>query len=172
MSESSTQSKTDDGASGEEKSPGEKVRGELERLLETVWSSSERAMDALGLGGLAGKELQPRIDVIETETSVEVTADIPGIEPEAVNISLAGNMLTIAGCHPKRAASEKDEVHRHERPEGRFSRSIPLPVSVEHDSVNAVARNGVLEITLEKPASEQPRKIQIQVKPRTTPPSE
>ncbi len=145
---------------------GEKVRKELEKLLESAWSSSERALDALGLSGLAGKEPFPRLDVMECDASVEVVADIPGIDPELVNISLMGNMLTISGTHPLRETVGIAIVQRRERPTGDFSRSIPLPAPVDADSVTAVAKNGTLEITLKKPESEKPRQIQIQVKSR------
>lgn len=161
MSDASTESTTGT------RNSGEKVRNELERLLETVWSSSERALDALGLGGLTGKELLPRIDVLETASTVEVLADIPGINPEDVNISLIGNMLTIDGALPLRTHRDGESVQRRERPTGKFSRSIPLPATVDPESVTAAARNGVLEITLTKPESEKPRQIKIQVKSRS-----
>lgn len=145
---------------------GEKVRHELEKLVETVWSRSERALDALGLSGLVGHELQPRLDVTETATAVEVVADIPGIDPDHVNISLAGNMLTLSGTYPLREVAEHGVVHRRERPAGEFSRSVPLPCSVDADGVNATAKNGVLEITLNKPEAEKIHQIQIRVKTR------
>lgn len=157
--------------SNEPRHPGDKVRQELEKLLDTVWSSSERALDALGLGGLAGKELLPRLDVVETDSSVEVLANLPGVDPGVINISLVGNMLTIAGAFPVRASTSHDVTHRRERPYGEFSRSVPLPCPVNADSVNAVAKDGVLTITLAKPENEKPRQIKIQVKPSGSGPS-
>jgi HSP20 family protein len=150
----------------EPRQAGEKVRHELEKLVETVWSRSERALDAMGLSGMVGHEMQPRLDVTETETAVEIVADIPGIDPDAVNISLAGNMLTLSGSHPLRDTSENNVVHSRERPAGDFSRSVPLPCAVDVDGVTATAKNGVLEITLKKPEAEQVHQIQIRVKSR------
>lgn len=154
----------------EPRQTGEKVRQELEKLVETVWSGSERALGALGLSGLTGHEMHPRLDITETETAVEVVADIPGIDPENVNISLAGNMLTLSGNHPLRAPSEHSVVHRQERSAGEFSRSVPLPCPVNADDVSATAKNGVLEITLKKPEAEQVHQIQIHVKSHETDP--
>ena len=125
-------------------------------------------MDALGLSGLVGHEIQPRLDVTETETAVEIVADIPGIDPDNVNISLAGNMLTLSGTHPFRDVSDHSVVHRRERPTGDFSRSVPLPCSVNAEEVTASAKNGVLEITLKKPEAEQVHQIQIRVKTHAT----
>jgi len=144
--------------------PGEKVRQELEKLVETVWSGSERALDALGLSGLTGKGMFPAVDIIETDDSVEVVANMPGIDPDKIDISLVGNMLTISGTHPLRESAQRGVVHRRERPRGDFARSLPLPCTVNPDSVTAVSQNGVLEVTLSKPAAEQTRQIQIQVK--------
>jgi len=145
---------------------GEKVRHELEKLVETVWSSSERALDALGLSGLVGHEPHPRVDVTETADAVEVVADIPGIDPDLINISLAGNMLTLSGTYPLREATEHGVVHRRERPTGEFSRSIPLPCAVDADGVSATAKNGALEIVLNKPEAEKVHQVQIRVKTR------
>ncbi len=149
---------------------GEKVRKELEKLLESAWSSSERALDALGLGGLAGREPYPRVDVTECDSSVDVVVDVAGIDPDLVNISLLGNMLTISGTHPLREAAGDCTSHRRERPTGDFSRSIPLPSAVDPESVTATSKHGTLEISLKKPESEKPRQIKIQVKSRESSP--
>ena len=145
---------------------GDKVRHELEKLVESVWSRSERALDAMGLAGLVGQELQPRLDVTETETAVEVVANIPGIDPDSINISLAGNMLTLSGAYPEREETGHAVAHRRERPTGEFCRSLPLPCSVNADAITATAKHGVLEITLNKPDSEKVHQVHIRVKSR------
>ena len=112
---------------------GDRVRHELEKLVETVWTRSERALDALGLAGFVGHEPQPRLDVTETETAVEVIADIPGIDPENVDISLAGNMLTLSGVYPAHESLEHGVVHRRERPAGEFCHQRSRPDPRAHD---------------------------------------
>ena len=142
-------------------STGERIRSELERMIDTVWSGSERALEALGL---TGKQWMPRLDVIETDSQIQVIADVPGIDAQSIDISLTGNMLTISGTRGPREKHDGETVHCGERPSGPFSRSVALPVTVSAETVSAMANEGVLTITLEKPEESQPRKIQIEVR--------
>lgn len=142
-------------------SPVDKLRHEFDKLLETVWSQGEKAADAFGLRG-GGKQWVPAADLVETHDSVLVRFDLPGVDPETLDVVLTGNMLTVKGHRLLDEIKAEDVAHRRERPTGLFSRSIPLPVSVDPDRVSAEAKNGVLAVTLSKTESVKPRHIPVQ----------
>lgn len=95
------------------------------------------------------------------DDSVVVTAEMPGVTKDDIDLTVRENTLIIAG---KRNPSTEDEDaawHRRERPAGEFSRSVRLPLRVDPDKVEARAKNGVLEIEMGRPDAERPRKIQV-----------
>ncbi len=106
----------------------------------------------------------PRVDVSETGSEYEVTAELPGMEEKDVEILLDQNMLTLKG--EKRAEREQKEKDYHltERSFGSFRRTIPLPVEVDRDKVEAGFKNGVLTIRLPKAQQAQAQAKRIQVK--------
>lgn len=149
--------------------PAEKLRHEVERLIEAVWAQGEKAIDAVGLGGV-DKSWTPAVDVTETQDSVQVLMDLPGVDPQGIEISLVGNMLTIKGARITPILRPEDSRHRRESPTGAFSRSIPLPTAVDPDKVSADSKNGVLTVTLAKEERIKARHIKVETKaPATTP---
>jgi HSP20 family protein len=138
----------------------EKLRQELDRLLELAVSQGERALDAIGLRG-AGSSWRPHVDVVETANEVRVDVDVPGVSPESLDINLTGNMLTVAGEKSTVKDAEHQTVHVRERAGGTFSHSIPLPVPVNPEEVAASTKNGVLEIRLNKAERAKARQIPI-----------
>jgi len=139
----------------------ERLRHELDRWLEVACSQGGRALDAVGLlrrGSCVG---EPPVDVIETPDNVLVVADLPGVDPNAVEITLAGNMLTLKGETPATATDEAQTIHVQQRASGPFSRSIPLPVPVNPDQVSAESKNGTLHIRMNKAESAQAHKIVV-----------
>lgn len=140
----------------------EKLRQELDSLLESAWTNGEKALDKFGLRTpTAG--FDPFLDLIETEETIVVVVDVPGIEPGSVDVSLMGNMLTLRGERLPVIVAEGDKRHLHELRGGKFTRSIPLPVAVDPDKVSASARNGVLTIHLAKQHVAKPRQIPVSV---------
>lgn len=139
----------------------ERLRQELDNLLETAWTQGSRAFDTVR--GYAGKFWTPLADVVETRDSCLVTIDLPGCDPATVEVSLLGNMLTVKGDRAAAAAAEGSTSHRHERPHGPFCRSIPLPAPVDPDKVVAEAKHGVLSICLTKLEAAKPRQIKVEV---------
>ncbi len=125
----------------------ERLRHELDRWLDVAWTQGERAMDQLGIKG-GERDWCPPIDVVETGDAVHVDVELPGIDPDSVEVTLAGHMLTITA--PISSAKQEGQVRRRERPRGRFKRSIPLPVSVNPEEVNAESRHGLLSIRIAK----------------------
>lgn len=104
--------------------------------------------------------LSPRIDLAENDREFRVTAELPGIEQEDIDVSLTRDVLTIKGEKKQEQEEEGRNYYRMERSYGRFQRSIPLPQGmVDADNVDAAFKNGVLTITLPKlPEAQQTRK--------------
>lgn len=114
---------------------------------------------------LAGLEMDtrgefPPINLWMGENSVVVTAELPGFAEEDVDVTVHADTLTLRG---KRAFKADGEVawHRRERDYGEFSRVLRLPFRVDPDKVKARFQDGVLEIELERPEAEKPRRIRI-----------
>lgn len=105
----------------------------------------------------------PSIDVIKKENEIIASCDIPGLEKkEDINIEINNNVLTISGT-VKRANEVKEEhVHRQERFQGHFQRSITLPSPVATENVTATYKNGVLEIHMPKLKEAPERRIDVQ----------
>lgn len=106
----------------------------------------------------------PELDVYEDENEVVVTADVPGLKPEEIDISISGNTLTIRGEKKREEEKKGKNYYRLERSHGSFSRSVELPVSVDTKKISATYKNGVLEVTLPKVEEAKPKKVKIEVK--------
>lgn len=103
----------------------------------------------------------PACDIFEDKEGIKIVAEVPGLGPADVKISLENNTLTIRG-EKKQVAEEKTErVHRYERSYGVFERSFILPTTVDPDKVVADVVNGLLTITLPKVERAKPREIQV-----------
>lgn len=101
------------------------------------------------------------VDVVETNDTVVVKAELPGMEPKDVDISVSGGKLTIKGERKAEKEEKGKTFYRMERCYGSFSRTIELPASVEADKAKADYKNGVLEITLPKTEQVKAKKIPI-----------
>jgi len=117
-----------------------------------------------GRMGMRDEYLWPTIDVVETPETVQVKAEMPGIDPKEIDITVTADTLTIKG----EKTTEKDEKgktwHCRERSTGQFVRSITLPVTVDPDHVEAVNDAGVLSITLPKREQAKTKRILVKSK--------
>ena len=104
------------------------------------------------------------IDMYQTDKAVVVKASLPGIEPEEVDISITGDVLTIKGEHKEEHGGKEENYFRREHRYGTFCRTLPLPVPIETEKAEAVFENGVLALTLPKVEEAKPK--QIKVKPK------
>ncbi|MBO0763069.1 MAG: Hsp20/alpha crystallin family protein [Hyphomicrobiaceae bacterium] len=144
------------------------------RELDPVFRGFRTQLDTLfedWFGRSIGGALAPRVDVSETANEVTLTVELPGVAEKDIDVSLSGNQLTIKGEkkseHQEKEDSDDGRVfHRVERTFGAFQRTMTIPFDVEPDKVSAGFKDGVLTITLPKPAgtSEQPQKRRIEVK--------
>jgi HSP20 family protein len=103
----------------------------------------------------------PSVDIYENKDQIVLEAELPGMKPEDVNISIENNILTIHGERRFEKKDEKDNFHRVERSYGSFTRSFTLPPTVSSEAADAVFENGVLRLTLAKREEAKPRRIEI-----------
>jgi len=114
-----------------------------------------------GFAGLGATDLAPRMDVSETDKEIELTAELPGLEEKDVQINFADDVLTIRG-EKKSETEQKDKSYRLvERSYGSFTRSVALPSGIDPDSIKATIANGVLKVTVPKPAAADAKKIEV-----------
>ena len=114
----------------------------------------------------AGTEAQwvPRVDVREETGRFVIFADLPGIEPDQIQVHMDKGVLSISGQRrPTVGASESSHYARTERQQGSFQRKFALPDSADAEGIAASGRNGVLEISIPKKAEASPRRIQVAV---------
>ena len=104
----------------------------------------------------------PSINIVETEADVTVQAEIPGVEPDDLDITVTTNRLTIAG--EKRESLDRKQNHffQRETRHGKFVRAISLPSTVDTQQVTAEHKNGVLTVRMRKVESAAGRKVSVQ----------
>lgn len=103
----------------------------------------------------------PPVNMWMGDDSVVVTAEMPGVAQDDIDLTVRENTLIIAGKRNPATEDEHAAWHRRERPSGEFSRSIRLPLRVDPDKVEARVNNGVLEVEMGRPDAERPRKIEV-----------
>lgn len=103
----------------------------------------------------------PAVNVWQGDEAVAVTAELAGVDPADIDISVKDNVLTIAGERKAPEVPEDARWHRNERGYGKFSRAIRLPFAATGDTVEARMTNGVLRVVVGRPEEDKPRKIEI-----------
>jgi len=104
----------------------------------------------------------PPVDVLEEADAIRIIAEVPGVKPEDVKISVENNVLTIQGTKEQVAEERTERVHRYERTYGAFERSFTLPATVDANNIKASYEHGVLTVTLPKVEKAKPRQIPVQ----------
>lgn len=105
----------------------------------------------------------PRMDVSEQQDRIVVQLDLPGMEQKDIQITMENNVMTIAGERKIERDENKDLYFRAERCSGKFSRSFTLPSVVNGEKIEAIYKNGVLEIVLPKREETKPRQVTVKV---------
>jgi HSP20 family protein len=116
-----------------------------------------------GWTGWSGSQLGgswPRANLVDSGSTLTLSAEVPGLSEKDIKLSLNQDVLTVAGERAVQAP-EGYTAHRQERPSLQFSRSFALPCAVNADRASAVVRNGILTVTLEKARDAMPRQITI-----------
>lgn len=104
----------------------------------------------------------PRVDVKEESGRFVIFADIPGVDPKDIEVSMDKGILTIKGERTTESKDESDRYTRMERSHGLFYRRFALPDSADPEGIKATGRHGVLEITIPKRPETTPRRIAIE----------
>jgi len=135
-------------------------RKEFDDLFDTFF----RSFDMQPFEGRIGA-FSPKVDVTENEKEFNISAELPGMDDKDIDVSLQNDMLTIRGEKKEEKEDKGKDYYRMERSYGYFSRTIPLPVEVETDKVDAKFKKGVLTITLPKTAKAvaETKKISVKV---------
>lgn len=142
--------------------PFERLRRQMDRLFEDFgrgfdvpFGSGFFAMRPPLLAEEAGVR-RPAVDLVETDAAYQITAELPGIPPEAVQVTLADGILTIKGEKKEERDETREGWHVAERRFGSFQRSFQLPAGIAEDAIAARVADGVLTVTLPK-AAEPPK---------------
>jgi HSP20 family protein len=133
-------------------------RKEMEDLMDRFFGDEPGS-------GRAVQAWAPRVDVEETDREILVKADLPGVDPKNVEVSVENGVLTVRGERKEEKEERKKNYHRVERFTGSFYRAIPLPPGADAEKVTATSTNGVVTVTIPKRAEAQPKKITVT--PRT-----
>jgi len=126
----------------------------------------QRHMDRL-LGTQTGRGLFgaqrdfPPVNLHETPDDYVVTAEVPGVKAEDIDITVVGDSLTIKGKREADVDRDKVSCHRQERDFGSFARTLALPAAIAGDKVEATYVNGVLQVKLPKAEEAKPRVIKV-----------
>ena len=134
---------------------------ELRSLQDEVNRVFSGSFNRSGETGLGRGAWNPSVDIFENKDQIVLEAELPGISPEDVNISIENNVLTIHGERRFEKKDDGDNFHRVERSYGSFTRSFTLPPTVSSEDVNANFDNGILRLELAKREEAKPRRIEI-----------
>jgi HSP20 family protein len=140
------------------------VRWDSRREVDSLQSEVNRLFDTFFGGRPANAGLRrwvPAMDLVETEDHLVLRADLPGVDPEDVNIELKDGVLTVSGERKAEHEEQTDSFYRVERAFGTFSRSMSLPERVDADRITATFENGVLEVRIPKPEERKPHRVEI-----------
>lgn len=132
--------------------------------------SLNRALDqALSTSWTDNRVWVPAIDVVEQKDAYLMYAELPGVDPSQIDISVEQNVLTIRGTKPSIVQASREgevRVYAAERVSGSFERSIRLPEFVDGDHIAAGFNNGLLTVHVPKAQAAQPRRIEIKTSDR------
>lgn len=127
-----------------------RMQQDMDRLLASSYPSYLRRASSY-----------PPLNIWSNEEELVITAEVPGINLDNIDISVVGETMTLSGERNLDELEEGARYHRQERGSGSFSRTIQLPFPVDVDGVQAVFVNGVLKVTLPRTEADKPRKIAV-----------
>lgn len=128
------------------------VRRDLDRIMDDLWSGFGLAPLALG----SRSDTLPALEAVELETEYCVSADIPGVEPENLDVSVEDGVLTIKGYRQDFDETSGQDAVAQVEERGRFERRIRFPGEIVEGDVRARYKNGVLRLTIPKPEEVKP----------------
>jgi HSP20 family protein len=135
------------------------LKYDIDRLFEDFW----RGFDMEPFFDRGATSFSPRVDVTENDREIKVTAELPGMDEDDIEVTLNNDSLVISGEKKEEKEDRGKDYYRFERSYGSFSRTIPLPVEIEADGAEANYRKGVLTVRIpkSKKAIEEKKRIKI-----------
>lgn len=135
-------------------------------LHRDLWQEVNRAFERLAsedTSSGAVADWMPPVDIEERADRFVLYADVPGVDPESIEVTLENGVLTLSGAREARVEKDEDQPDRRriERAHGKFFRRFTLPDTADADNVTARGHNGVLEVVIPKRAANQPRRIAV-----------
>jgi HSP20 family protein len=130
----------------------------VNRLFDSFFRSQQGSENELTSSSWA-----PAVDIYETENEVVLKAELPEVDPKAIEIHAENNVLTVKGERNLSDEVREENYHRIERTYGSFSRSFTLPGTVDPTKINAKYKDGVLKLTIPKKEESKPRQVNIEV---------
>lgn len=134
-----------------------RLQGDLDRILE----SRMRGVDDTSAGAVA--DWTPAVDIREEDNRFVLEADIPGIEPKDIEITMEDGVLTLKGRREIQSRDGANGYRRIERVSGSFYRRFTLPDTADSEAIEARFNHGVLEVNIPKLPKVQPRRIDVKV---------
>ena len=131
------------------------LQDDIDRLFESRLSTDDTVAST--------SSWTPPVDIREQDEHFVIHADIPGVSPENIEVTMEDGVLTISGSREEESRTEKEGYRRVERVAGRFFRRFTLPDTANSEAITAKSHNGVLEVIIPKQAKVMPRKIDVQV---------
>lgn len=135
-----------------------KLRSEVDRMFDRLFHDPSDTLASWSEGTQWG----PMLDLSETDTHLVIRAEVPGVDPKQVDITIVGAVLTISGEKSETTERKGESFYHTERRFGSFRRSVQLPRYVDTRKVSAEHANGVLTIQLAKSASATPKRVPVQ----------
>ncbi|WP_165784542.1 Hsp20/alpha crystallin family protein [Zhengella mangrovi] len=139
-------------------------RKQMDDLMEGFFGSGSTLAGRSGLPSLdMTGAIRPAIDIAENDQAITVTAELPGMTEDQVDLTIRNGMLTLKGEKKIEHDGDRDDVHVIERSYGSFQRSIPIPERVDANAIDAKFDKGVLTVTMPKRKEAAPaaRKVEI-----------
>jgi HSP20 family protein len=145
----------------------------IERPRRPLWPDVERYFDRFMRGFPTSRRFSrtlttegwlPEIDVFERDGKLVVRADLPGMKSEDIDVTVAGDLLTVSGKREEEKEVKEEHYYCSERSTGEFTRTIRLPEGVTAESVEASYADGVLEVTVPRPATAEAKTTKVPVK--------
>ena len=130
------------------------LQSQVNRLADSLWSGRQESW-------------VPAVDVFDTEDSVVLKAELPGMKVDDIQIEVDDNVLTLKGERTFEERVDEERFYRVERRYGAFQRSLALPQGVKADEIQATYEDGVLQVTVPKAEAERPKRIEVKAAPKT-----
>jgi HSP20 family protein len=128
----------------------DRLQREMNRLFEDYSPMRQRSAPSY-----------PALNVWSNEEGLLVTAEVPGVSPQDIEVNVIGETLTLSGVRRPDELNEGARYHRQERGYGKFSRTLQLPFPVTVDKIEASFKDGVLSVRLPRAEEDKPRKIAV-----------